>query len=75
MASLDLSFLFLIFFDFTRHTGVHEAHHIFKTFLPETGRAQVGAPSTDGLFWFRIGASELAGGADVEAGPAQSADL
>src|SRR5512136_3361593 len=75
MASWDLSFLFSIFFDFTSHAGLHEAHHIFKTFLLETRRAQVGAPTTDGFFWFRIGASEFAGRADVEAGPAQSADL
>jgi hypothetical protein len=75
MTSLDLSFLFSVFFDFTSHAGLHEAHHIVKTLLLETGRAQVGAPSADGLFWFRIGASEFAGRAHIEAGTAQSADI
>jgi hypothetical protein len=69
------SFLFSIFFDFTSHTGFHEAHHIFKTFLLETRRAQVGTPPADGLFWIRVGASKLAGRTYVHAGSAKSADL
>jgi hypothetical protein len=75
MTSWDLSFLFSIFFGFTSHAGLHEAHHIFKTFLLETGRAQVGAPTTDGLLRGCVSTSKLAGGTDVEASPAQSADL
>src|SRR5512136_1392326 len=69
------SFLFSIFFDFTSHAGLHEAHHIFKAPLLETGRAQVGTPPADGLFRFRKGASQLAGRTDIHTGPAKSADL
>jgi hypothetical protein len=69
------SFLFSIFFDFTGHAGLHEAHHIFKPLLFETGRAQISTPTTDGPFRFRKGASQLAGRADIHTGPAESADL
>jgi hypothetical protein len=75
MTSLDLSFLFSIFFDFTSYARIHETHPIVKTFLLETGRTQVGARPADGLFLFRIGASKLASRTDVEASPTQSADL
>jgi len=68
-------FPFSILFDLTSHAGGHVTHHIFIPFLLETRRAEVSTASADRALPFVIGAAELTGRADVDAGPASPAVL
>jgi hypothetical protein len=68
-------FLFSILFDLTGHAGVHITHHIFKPLFLKAGWPEIGTASTDRPLGLRVGASKLAGGADIEASPASPAVL
>jgi hypothetical protein len=64
-----------ILFNLTGYARTHIAHHIVELHFLKAGRTEIRAAAANRFLGLRIGASQLAGGTDVDAPAAQAAFL